>query len=113
MEQSIYISLILASFATYTCRALGVLFFNKISVESDLFNWIECISLGIIVSVISKIIIFPGGMLESTLLITRFLTIIILLFIFFISKKNVLLALFLATAFFTTIHNIELVSSYF
>ena len=108
MEQSIYLSIFLASLVTYMCRALGVKLSNKINTESRFFDWIECISIGIIISVISKIIFFPEGLLEETLLSIRVFSILILIAVYFSFKKNILLAIVLSTIFFTSLHNFEL-----
>ena len=105
MNENIYNAIILASIATYVCRAAGVVFSKKLNVNSDLFNWIECISMGIIISVISKIIFFPEGMLTETSLINRILTILFLLIIYFISKKNILISLVSSTIFFILINS--------
>tara|TARA_B100001741_G_C16256703_1_gene461043 strand:- start:190 stop:513 length:324 start_codon:yes stop_codon:yes gene_type:complete len=105
MNENIYNAIILASIATYVCRAAGVVFSKKLNVNSDLFNWIECISMGIIISVISKIIFFPEGMLTETALINRILTILFLLIIYFISKKNILISLVSSTIFFILINS--------
>ena len=105
MSENIYIAILIASIATYVCRAAGVIFSKKLNVNSDLFNWIECISMGIIISVISKIIFFPEGLLVETSLLNRILTILFLLIIFFISKKNILISLVSSTIFFTLINS--------
>ena len=105
MSENIYIAILIASIATYVCRSAGVIFSKKLNVNSDLFNWIECISMGIIISVISKIIFFPEGLLVETSLLNRILTIIFLLIIFFISKKNILISLVSSTIFFTLINS--------
>ena len=107
MEQSIYLSIFLASLVTYMCRALGVKLSNKVNTDSRFFDWIECISIGIIISVISKIIFFPEGLLEETLLSIRILSIIILISVYFSFKKSILLAIVLSAIFFTSLHNFE------
>ena len=59
MNENIYIAILVASIATYTCRCLGVIFSKRLKVESDLFELIKCISIGVIVAVIARIIFFP------------------------------------------------------
>ncbi len=113
MEQFIYLSLVIASVATYLCRALGVKLSNKISIQSRFFDWIECISIGIIIAVISKIIFFPEGILKETYLNTRVTSIFILLVLYYIFKKNILISLVLTTIVFTSFHNMDFILSYF
>ena len=100
MIENIYISIAFAAFATYICRALGVLFSEKLTTHSELFKWIECVSMGIIVAVISKIIFFPVGIINESSLFSRISAIIFLLIIFTITKKNILLSLVTSTVFF-------------
>ena len=63
--------------------------------------------MGIIISVISKIIFFPEGILTQTSLLHRILAIIFLLIIFFMSKKNIIISLLASTMFFILINNID------
>ena len=113
MDQLIYFSIFLASLATYSCRAFGVKLSNRVKIKSNFFDWIECISIGIIVSVITKIIFFQEGMLEQTLLSTRIISIIVLLIIYFSIKKNIILAIVVATTLFILLNNIEFKLFYF
>ena len=67
----VFLALILSSIATYLCRSFGVLFSSSLKEESEFFEWIRLVSIGIIVAVISKIIFFPDGILENTSNIIR------------------------------------------
>ena len=100
----IILAIIVSSIATYLCRCLGVVFSSNLSEDSWLFDWIKCISIGIIVAVISKIIFFPEGILENTSSLSRFLATASLLIIYYYIGKNILLSVFISTAFFTIIN---------
>ncbi|MBF95700.1 MAG: hypothetical protein CFH34_01512 [Alphaproteobacteria bacterium MarineAlpha9_Bin4] len=113
MNENIYIAILLSSIATYLCRVTGVIFSKKLSVDSNFFNWIECISMGIIISVISKIIFFPEGILLESTINSRVTTILVLLIIFFISKKNILFSLILSTIFFILVNKLDTNLLYF
>ena len=104
MNENIYIAILLASIATYMCRASGVIFSKKINIDSGFFKWIEYISMGIIISVITKIIFFPEGILIQTSLSSRLTTILFLITIYYLSKKNILLSLISSTIFFALIN---------
>lgn len=104
MNENIYIAILLASIATYMCRASGVIFSKKINIDSGFFKWIEYISMGIIISVITKIIFFPEGILIQTSLSSRLITILFLITIYYLSKKNILLSLISSTIFFALIN---------
>ena len=104
MNENIYIAILLASIATYLCRSSGVIFSKKINIHSGFFKWIEYISMGIIISVITKIIFFPEGILNLTSLSSRLTTILFLIIIYYLSKKNILLSLISSTIFFALIN---------
>tara|TARA_B100001059_G_C17774745_1_gene550550 strand:+ start:696 stop:1034 length:339 start_codon:yes stop_codon:yes gene_type:complete len=110
IEENILLAILVSAIATYLCRFFGVLFSKKLKIDSWLFDWIKCISIGIIVAVISKIIFFPEGILEKTSSISRILATFLLIIVFYISNKNILLSVILSTIFFTTInyYNISL-----
>ena len=87
MLENVFLAVVISSFATYICRFYGVLFSTKLNIDSWLFDWISCISFGIIIAVISKIIIFPEGLLKETSYFSRIFSTISLLLIFFSLKK--------------------------
>ena len=100
-NEQIFLAITVSSIATFFCRSLGVVFSTKLKIESWLFDWIKCISIGIIVSVISKIIFFPEGILEDTSGLSRILSTLWLVIIYYLIKKNILLSVTLSTALFT------------
>ena len=104
MNENIYIAILLASIATYLCRASGVVLSKRLDINSNLFKWIEYISMGIIISVITKIIFFPEGILINTSLTSRLITILFLIAVYYLTKKNILLSLIASIIFFTLIN---------
>ena len=103
----IIIAIVVSSFATYICRCCGVIFSSNLNEDSWLFDWIKCISIGIIVSVISKIIFFPEGILESTSNLSRLLSTAILLIVYYYIGRNILLSVCVSTAVFTFLNYIK------
>ena len=91
-NQLIYISILVASLGTYFCRAFGVFSAKNITPNSPIFHWIRCVSIAVISAVITRIILFPAGMLEDASLLNRALCTLIALVIFFSLKKNVILS---------------------
>ena len=96
----IYFSIFLASVATYFCRAFGIFSAKNVSVDSAIFQWIKCISIGIISAVIAKIILFPAGLLSETSSSSRLFSTGVAIAIYFLFKKNVLLSIFVSTMTF-------------
>ena len=103
-NQTIILAIIVSSIATYFCRSMGVIFSSRLRIDSWIFDWIKCISIGIIVAVISKIIVFPEGILESTSQTSRLLATISLVTIYYFFGKNILLSVSLGTAMFTILN---------
>ena len=103
-NQTIILAITVSSIATYLCRSMGVIFSSKLQIHSWIFDWIKCISIGIIVAVISKIIVFPEGILESTSKKSRLLATSSLVIIYYLFGKNILLSVILATAMFTILN---------
>jgi branched-subunit amino acid transport protein len=100
----IYLSIVLASAATYFCRAFGIFSAKNLSVDSSVFQWIKCISIGIISAVIAKIILFPAGLLAETSSSSRLFATAVAIAIYFLFKKNVLLSVFVSTMTFVIIN---------
>ena len=84
----IYFSIFLASVATYCCRAFGIFSAKNVSVDSAIFQWIKCISVGIISAVIAKIILFPAGLLAETSFSSRLFSTGVAIAIYFLFKKK-------------------------
>ena len=100
-SEQIFLAIAVSSIATFFCRSLGVIFSVKLKQDSWIFDWIKCISIGIIVAVISKIIFFPEGILEDTSKISRVFSTLSLMIIYYLIKKNILISVSLSTAIFT------------
>ena len=106
--ENIYLAILISAAATYFCRFLGVLCSSNLSQKSDLFDWIKCVSIGIIVAVISKIIFFPEGILANTSTISRVLSATILIICYYLFNKNIILSVTISTLFFGTLNYFDL-----
>ena len=91
---TIYIAIFIATCATYLCRAMGVFSAKNINADSPFFNWIKCISIGIISAVIAKIILFPVGILSETESESRIISTFVALLVYFLFKKKVIFGIF-------------------
>ncbi len=88
LSSNIILVILVTSLATYLSRFLGVVSSEKIDVTSKLFRWFNCIAYSILAALIARIVIFPAGVLEEAELWVRLIVILISIFIFFITKKN-------------------------
>ena len=81
-------AIILTSIATYLSRLLGVITSEKISEESKLFRWFNCLAYSTLAALIARIIVFPSGSLNETNFYLRMLVVLMCIVIFFITKRN-------------------------
>ena len=81
-------AIIITSIATYLSRLLGVITSEKISEESKLFRWFNCLAYSTLAALIARIIVFPSGSLNETNFYLRILVVLMCIGIFFITKRN-------------------------
>ena len=101
---TIYTAIFIATCATYLCRAIGVFSAKNINTDSPVFNWIKCVSIGIISAVIAKIILFPVGILSETESESRVIATLVTLLVYFLFKKNVIFGIFAGVVTFLLIN---------
>jgi branched-subunit amino acid transport protein len=92
MKNYIYFAIIISALATYIPRFLGVYSAKFISIDGKIFKFVTCISYGILTALISRIIIYPVGVLENTATWMRLIVATISIIVLFLTKKNVLIA---------------------
>ena len=88
MSINILLAIIVTSLATYISRFLGVLSSVKITENSKLFRWFNCLAYATLAALIARTIIFPAGILIDASYSSRLIVVLLSLFVFFISKKN-------------------------
>ena len=82
------LAILVTSIATYSSRFLGVLTSEKINENSKIYRWFNCLAYSTLAALISRMIIFPAGVLAESDYFIRFIVIIISILIFYITKKN-------------------------
>ena len=88
MTTSIVLAILVTSLATYLSRFLGVVSSEKIKETSKIFRWFNCLAYSTLAALISRMIIFPAGLLSESDYIIRLIVIITSILIFYLSKKN-------------------------
>ena len=88
MATNIVLAILVTSVATYLSRFLGVLSSEKINETSKMFRWFNCLAYSTLAALITRIVIFPAGILSETGYLLRFIVIILSLLIFYLTKKN-------------------------
>ena len=106
MSNSILLAILVTSFATYLSRFLGVLSSEKIKETSKIFRWFNCLAYSTLAALIARIMIFPIGSLSEADYLSRVIVVIISLFIFFITKRNIVYPTALSAFLLAIINNI-------
>jgi len=88
MATNILLAILVTSIATYSSRFLGVLTSEKINENSKIYRWFNCLAYSTLAALISRMIIFPAGVLAESDYFIRSIVIIISILIFYITKKN-------------------------
>ena len=88
MATNIVLVILVTSVATYLSRFFGVLSSEKINETSKMFRWFNCLAYSTLAALITRIVIFPAGILSETGYLLRFIVIILSLLIFYLTKKN-------------------------
>ena len=88
MFSYIILAILVTSIATYSSRFLGVLTSEKINEDSKIYRWFNCLAYSTLAALISRMILFPAGVLAESDYIIRFVVIILSILIFYLTKKN-------------------------
>ena len=88
MSFEIFLAVLVASIATYSSRFFGMLTSEKINENSKIYRWFNCLAYSTLAALISRVLIFPNGVLIDTSYLSRMIVVIIGILIFYYSKKN-------------------------
>tara|TARA_B100001248_G_C27274351_1_gene404620 strand:- start:395 stop:721 length:327 start_codon:yes stop_codon:yes gene_type:complete len=90
-SQIIIIAIIATSIATFISRFMGALTSEKVSVNSKIFQWFNCVAYSTLAALLGRMIIFPAGVLADSDLIIRLIVLITCIVLFVITKKNLVI----------------------
>ena len=88
MSVNILFAIIVTSIATYSSRFFGVLTSEKINENSKIYRWFNCLAYSTLAALISRVLIFPNGILEETSYFIRLIIIFSSILIYYATKKN-------------------------
>ena len=94
----IILAIIVTSLATFISRFMGAITSEKVSVKSKIFQWFNCVAYSTLAALLGRMIIFPAGVLSDSDLIIRMVVFIICIFIFILTKKNLVIPTILSGA---------------
>lgn len=102
-----YFVVVVGGLVTYGIRIFGVALAGRISVDSQVFQWVGCIAYGLLAALIARMILLPVGVLQEAPTAFRIAGTAVALAVFFAARRNVFYGciagvgtLVLLTAFF-------------
>ncbi len=90
-SQIIILAIIATSAATFISRFMGALTSEKVSVNSKIFQWFNCVAYSTLAALLGRMIVFPAGVLADSDVTTRIIVLIICVTLFIITKKNLVI----------------------
>ena len=88
MSINILFAIIVTSVATFSSRLFGVITSEKIDEKSKIYRWFNCLAYSTLAALISRMIIFPAGILAESDYFIRLIVIVLSILIFYVTKKN-------------------------
>ena len=104
-SSNIILVILVTSLATYLSRFLGVVSSEKMDIKSKIFRWFNCIAYAILAALIARMVVFPAGVLAETSLLIRLFILGGSIFLFFITKKNLVYPTVLSAIILALLNN--------
>ena len=105
-SQIIILAIIATSVATFISRFMGALTSEKVSVNSKVFQWFNCVAYSTLAALLGRMIIFPAGVLADSELIIRLIVLITCVALFIITKKNLVIPTIISAILLGVLTNI-------
>ena len=102
----IVFAIIATSLATFISRFMGAITSKKVSVNSKIFQWFNCIAYSTLAALLGRMIIFPAGVLAESEILLRMIVLIICVAIFIISKRNLVIPTLASAIFLSLLTNL-------
>ena len=97
-SQIIILAIIATSLATFISRFMGAITSEKVSVNSKMFQWFNCVAYSTLAALLGRMMIFPAGVLADSDLVIRMVVLISCVVIFVLTKKNLVIPTILSGA---------------
>ena len=104
-SQIMILAIIATSLATFISRFMGAITSKKVSVNSKIFQWFNCIAYSTLAALLGRMIIFPAGVLADSEIIVRLSVLLICIAIFIISKRNLVIPTLVSAILLSTLSN--------
>ena len=87
----IIFAIIVTSLATFISRFMGAVTSKKVSVNSRIFQWFNCVAYSTLAALLGRMIIFPAGVLGDSDILLRLIVLLTCVTIFLLSKRNLVI----------------------
>ena len=87
----IVIAIIATSLATFISRFMGATTSKRVSVNSKIFQWFNCVAYATLAALLGRMIVFPAGVLANSELLIRIIVMVSCVLIFIILRKNLVI----------------------
>ena len=87
----IVIAIIATSLATFISRFMGAITSKRVSVNSKIFKWFNCVAYATLAALLGRMIVFPAGVLANSELLIRIIVMVSCILIFIILRKNLVI----------------------
>jgi len=105
MSIEIILAIFVTSIATYSSRVFGVITSEKINENSKIYRWFNCLAYSTLAALIARVLIFPNGALDEASYLARILVVLVSIFIFYFSKKNLVYPTVFSAIFLSIINS--------
>jgi branched-subunit amino acid transport protein len=94
---------LLCGLATYFWRAMAVLLSGRLTLDSELFRWIECVAYAMVAGLMVRIVLLPSGVLAASPMVDRVAGCLIALAAYRLFKRNLLAGMGAGVGFFVAV----------
>ena len=91
---------LLCGLATYFWRAMAVLLSGRLTLDSELFRWVECVAYAMVAGLMMRIVLLPSGVLAASSTADRVAGCLVALAAYRLCKRNLLAGMAAGVGFF-------------
>ena len=104
-SQIIILAILVTSAATFISRFMGALTSEKVSINSKIFQWFNCVAYSTLAALLGRMIVFPAGVLEESNLTIRLIVLISCVALFIMTKKNLVIPTVISAVLLGVLNN--------
>jgi len=102
----IILAIIVTSLATFISRFMGAVTSKRVSVNSKIFHWFNCVAYSTLAALLGRMIVFPAGVLAESDIFLRLIVLFLCVTIFIISKRNLVIPTITSAVFLSLLNSL-------